>query len=113
MGISCHADDRELLFYEGYPDQATQRRQYLDLVRGGIGGPEGSCSTSHVGDEAWSGPDGRFGNLACGVNDLGLFMFVWTDESRLISVSWYAGYDVDLEAERARGYQTFLSWTGS
>lgn len=112
VGMSCHADDRELLFYQGYPDLETQRGQYLDAVRGGIGGPEGSCSTSPVGDEPWSGPDGRFGHLACGVNDLGLFMFVWTDESRLISVSWYAGYDVDLEIERAKGYQVFLNWTG-
>lgn len=112
VGMSCNADDRELLFYEAYPDAATQREQYLDLVRGSIGGPDGSCATSPVGDQPWNGPDGRFGRLACGVNDLGLFMFFWTDESRLISVSWYAGYDVDLEAERARGYETFLSWRG-
>lgn len=112
VGIACNADDRELLFYEGYPDVATLREQYFDLVRGSFGGADGSCSTSPVGDEVWSGSDGRFGRLACGVNDLGLYFFYWIDESRLMSVSWYAGYDVDLDAERAKGYEVFLKWSG-
>lgn len=112
VGLTCHADDGELLFYEGFADPTTQRRQYLDLVRGQMGNPDGSCSFAPEGDEAWSRPDGRFGHVACGVNDLGLYSFLWTDESKLISVSWYAGYDVDLAAERAKGYEVFLNWTG-
>jgi TIR domain len=109
--MQCYADDGELLFYSGFADPLTQRKHYLDYVRGVMERPQGSCATSPTGDEAWTRPDGRHGHLACAVDEVIGLRFFWADESTLISVSSYADSD-DIQTERAKLYQEFLEWTG-
>lgn len=112
VGIECYADNGELLFYEGYPDLATQRKAYLGHVRSAMDGPHGDCASALAGDAPWSRPEAAGGYLACSVDDVFGTRFHWTDEARLVTVSWYGDTKANPDAEHAKGYELFLDWTG-
>ncbi len=109
--IDCHADNGELMFYELYPDVATQQQQYRDWLRAVMANPKGSCESSAAGDGTWSRIGQPGGQLACYSPEAGDGRYFWTDEARLVTTYWYGTTGVDPVTKRFVGYQLFLDWT--
>ncbi len=109
--IACHADNGDWVFYELYPNVATQQQQYRDWVRAVMENPRGSCESAAAGDGEWTRTGQPGGHLACISPDKQSAEFFWTDELRLVTTYWYGAPDIEPTSGRSAGYQFFLDWT--
>lgn len=111
VGLDCHADNGDQIFYELYPDVATQQQQYRDWVRAIYDNPKGSCASAPAGDGEWSRIGQPGGHLACNSFGKDSAEFFWTDELRLVTAYWYGSTKINSATGRSEGYQLFLDWT--